>query len=209
MKDKIEQVIVYIDGFNLYFGMMDANCADCRWLDVQKLAESLIRQNQKLVTVKYFTSRVRNHPSKEKRQSTYLDALQAKGIDIRYGHYQAGTIECRNCYHIWPTANEKMTDVNIATELIIDAYKNKYDTAILISGDSDLTPPLRAVHSEFPNKRIVVAFPPKRHSVSLKKASKGNFIIGRKKLKDAQLDEKIPLKSGFILHKPNHWKSKN
>jgi hypothetical protein len=29
-----------------------------------------------------------------------------------------------------------MTDVNIATSLIIDAFEDKYDVAFLVSGDS-------------------------------------------------------------------------
>lgn len=37
-----------------------------------------------------------------------------------------------------------MTDVNIATAIIVDAYKDAYDMAMLISGDSDLTPPIKA-----------------------------------------------------------------
>lgn len=45
-----------------------------------------------------------------------------------------------------------MTDVNIATQIIIDAYQNKYDMAMLISGDSDLDPPIKAVHKNFTQK---------------------------------------------------------
>ncbi len=32
-----ERVVAYIDGFNLYFGMRDANYDNCRWLNVRKL----------------------------------------------------------------------------------------------------------------------------------------------------------------------------
>lgn len=39
---KIERVIVYIDGFNLYFGMREAGFDQCRWLNVLKLAENLL-----------------------------------------------------------------------------------------------------------------------------------------------------------------------
>ena len=42
-----------------------------------------------------------------------------------------------------------MTDVNIATQMIIDAYQDKYDTAMLISGDSDLVPPIKAINENF------------------------------------------------------------
>lgn len=45
---------------------------------------------------------------------------------------------------------EKMTDVNIAVELLGDAQDDAFDTAIIISGDSDLTPPVRATLSRYP-----------------------------------------------------------
>ena len=52
-----------------------------------------------------------------------------------------------------------MTDVNIATQILIDAYQDNFDMAMLISGDSDLVPPIKAVHELFPKKRVFVTFP--------------------------------------------------
>jgi uncharacterized LabA/DUF88 family protein len=98
-----------------------------------------------------------------------------------------------------------MTDVNIAVEILSDAYLDKYDTALLITGDSDLVPPINAVHNFFKNKRVVVAFPPNRYNVSVNHAAKGSLMIGRKKLKDAQFDEKIVKNDGFVLIKPSTW----
>lgn len=60
-----------------------------------------------------------------------------------------------------------MTDVNIATQILIDAYQDKYDMAMLISGDSDLVPPIKAMHKIFNKKRVFVVFPPKRHNNSV------------------------------------------
>jgi hypothetical protein len=111
--------------------------------------------------------------------------------------------ECNRCGHIWINANEKMTDVNIATQLIVDAYHDKYDMALLISGDSDLVPPIKAVHENFPAKRVFVAFPPKRHNNIVAIVAKGSLIVGRKKLVDSQLNVSIQKASdGYILHKP-------
>ncbi|MGH9629467.1 MAG: NYN domain-containing protein [Bryobacteraceae bacterium] len=42
-------------------------------------------------------------------------------------------------------SSEKMTDVNIAVELLQDAFQGAFDTAILISADSDLIAPIAAV----------------------------------------------------------------
>jgi uncharacterized LabA/DUF88 family protein len=205
MEQKKNRVSVYIDGFNLYFGMMDAGFKACKWLNVEKLVRNYLTSNQELIEIKYFTSRITNNPQKQKRQTTYLEAIDTTEVKIIYGLYKAKQIECENCGHNWNISNEKMTDVNIATHLIIDAFQNKYDTAILISGDSDLVPPIKAVHQHFPNKVVSVFFPPNRHNNTVAGASKGSQIIGRKKLIDSQFEENVRKRDGFILHKPSEW----
>jgi uncharacterized LabA/DUF88 family protein len=205
MQEK-ERAVAYIDGFNLYFGMREAGFDNCRWLNVHKLANNLLKPHQVLVAVKYFTSRVSNNPDKQKRQSTYIDALESTSVKIIYGNYQDGSTECKRCGNIWRTAKEKMTDVNIATAMIVDAYKDEYDMAMLISGDSDLTPPIKEVHNLFKEKRIFIAFPPKRHNSSMALVAKGSEIIGRKKLVDSQFEEEVISKIGYKLKIPKEWK---
>ncbi|NTW84346.1 MAG: NYN domain-containing protein [Chlorobiaceae bacterium] len=200
-----ERVQVYIDGFNLYFGMLEAGYDHCKWLNLNLLAKNLLKPNQELVCVKYFTSRVSDNPDKQKRQTTYIEALESEGVHILYGQYQRNTIECKRCGNIWASYNEKMTDVNIATQLLIGAYQDLYDMAMLISGDSDLVPPIRHVHALFPLKRVFVAFPPKRHNQSVALAAKGSLTIGRKKLVESQFSETVIKRDGFILKKPADW----
>lgn len=202
---KKERVIVYIDGFNLYFGMVEAGYKHLKWLNLRLLAENLIKPDQEIIAIKYFTSRVGNNPEKQKRQTTYIEALQSVDIKIYYGHYQSDRVECKLCGNIWAKYNEKMTDVNIATQMIIDAYQNKYDVAMLISGDSDLVPPIKAVNENFKNKRVFVAFPPKRHNNSVSIVAKGSLTIGRKKLVDSQFPESVTKNDGYKLLKPKDW----
>lgn len=200
-----ERIIVYVDGFNLYFGMVEAGFKHLKWLNLRLLVENLIKQNQEIVAIKYFTSRVNNNPDKQKRQTTYIEALQSVDIEIYYGHYQSDRVECKLCGNIWAKYNEKMTDVNIATQIIIDAYQDKYDTAMLISGDSDLVPPIKAIHGNFKHKRVFVAFPPKRHNNSVSIVAKGSLTIGRKKLADSQFTQNVTKKDGYKLFKPVDW----
>lgn len=202
---KKERVTVYIDGFNLYFGIVESGYTQCKWLNLYSLSKSLLKPSQELIKVKYFTSRVSNDPDKQKRQTTFIEALETIGIKIYYGSFQSDPIDCRRCGHIWVNYNEKMTDVNIATQMMIDAYQDKYDMAMLISGDSDLVPPIRAIHENFKNKRVFVAFPPKRYNSSIAVVAKGSIIIGRKKLIDNQLPVEITKRDGFILKKPSSW----
>ena len=205
MTDKTDRVVVYVDGFNLYFGIVEAGFIHSKWLDISSLVKSYLTPNQHLVSIKYFTSRITNNPAKQKRQTTFIEAIESSGIQIIYGLYKAIDIECRNCGHAWSVSNEKMTDVNIATHLLMDAYSDLFDTAILISGDSDLVPPLKAVHSNFPAKSVSVFFPPNRHNNTVAAAAKGFLIIGRKRIVANQLPDDVRKPDGFILKKPAGW----
>jgi uncharacterized LabA/DUF88 family protein len=201
----MERVIVYVDGFNLYFGMLEGGYDYCKWLNLNQLSQNLLQSNQRLIAVKYFTSRVSNNPDKQKRQTTYIEALESVGVEIFYGHYQNNMQECRRCGSRWSEFNEKMTDVNIATQMLMDAYQDNYDMAMLISGDSDLVPPIRSIHENFKNKRVFVAFPPKRHNNTVALQAKGSMTIGRKKLVDSQFEQEVTKRDGYILKKPDHW----
>ena len=67
-----EKVIVYIDGFNLYFGMKQAGLQECKWLDLSMLISKLLRENQHVLEIKYFTSNVSKNPSKQKSRLLIL-----------------------------------------------------------------------------------------------------------------------------------------
>lgn len=203
--EKKERVIVYVDGFNLYFGIKEAGFTNSKWLDIKSLSMDLLLNTQELVDIKYFTSRVSNNPEKQKRQGTFIEALEGTGVKIFYGHYKTSQLECRACGATWSTYNEKMTDVNIATQLIIDAYKDNYDMAMIVSGDSDLVPPIRIIHETFPKKRVFAAFPPKRLNRSITNVTKGYLVIGRKKLIDNQLPVEVKKKDGTLIKKPDEW----
>jgi uncharacterized LabA/DUF88 family protein len=185
--------------------MKQAGFDNFKWLNIRDLSESLLKLGKEIVGIKYFTSRVSNNPDKQKRQSTYIEALETVGIKIYYGHYQRDAIECRRCNNVWANYNEKMTDVNIATQMLVDAYQDNYDMAMLISGDSDLVPPIKAIHDLFKQKRVFVAFPPKRYNNSVALVAKGSMTIGRKKLMDHQFPPEVIKPDGFVLVKPVDW----
>ena len=203
-----ERVIVYVDGFNLYYGLKAKGWRRYYWLDVRLLAKNLLRSGQLLAMVRYFTTRISpsSSTSKLKRQGTFLEALETRtDLHIHYGHYLAKDRRCSQCGADLTTHEEKMTDVNIAVELLGDAQDDAFDTAIVISGDSDLTPPVRATLSRYPEKRVIVAFPPARHSSQLEHAATAAFRIGRKRLKDSQFADEVVKPDGFVLRRPTQW----
>ncbi len=99
-----------------------------------------------------------------------------------------------------------MTDVNIAVELLNDAYADAFDTALLLSADSDLTAPVESVLRRFPEKRIVIACPPNRQSKHLEKTANASFRIGRKKLQDSQFPDEVTKPDGYVLKRPASWR---
>lgn len=203
-----QRVILYIDGFNLYFGLRSKSWQRYYWLDVRKLGERLLKPEQTLVGVRYFTSRVTGpNRRKQKRQSLYLDALDTlEGVDIHFGHYLAMKRCCQTCGARWRVFEEKMSDVNIAVCLLNDAYDNAFETAILVSGDSDIAGPVESVLSRHPEKRLVVVFPPHRASERLRHAATAAFTLSRKTLKDSQLPDQIIKPNGFVIERPNRWR---
>ena len=205
-----QRVIVYIDGFNLYFGMCAKGWRKYLWLDLAALSRALLKPSQQLEWVHYFTARIRaKGPRKQsaKRQTTYLEALGAlPNLSIHEGHYLSKQDHCRQCGATWPAFEEKMTDVNIATALLIDAFDDRFDTALILSGDSDLTTPVRSLRARFQEKRVIVALPPARRSHQLSKAANGHFVIGADSLRNSLLPEQIKLPRGHVLQRPEEWR---
>lgn len=107
------RVAVYVDGFNLYFGLRSKYDRKYLWLDLQALAVSLLRRGQTLEEVRYFTARVRNDPGGQQRQSDYLDALGTHSplVTIQNGRFQEKDRRCRGCGTTWTVFEEKETDV--------------------------------------------------------------------------------------------------
>ena len=205
----MQRVSVYVDGFNLYYGLKSKGWRHYYWLDLHRLSEKLLRPGQRLVMVRYFTARVSaqtGDSERRKRQNTYLEALETfPDLHIHYGHFLPKNRTCFRCGAVEETYEEKMTDVNIAVELLGDAQDDVFDTAIIISGDSDLTRPTSAVRHRYPKKRVVVAFPPNRVSKQLRKTATASFTIGRRIISDSQLPERVAKASGYVLRKPPQW----
>jgi uncharacterized LabA/DUF88 family protein len=204
----MRKVITYIDGFNLYQGIRSEFERKYLWLDLEKFSSSLITAPDcELQQVNYFTAKIRSNKSKQKRQNTYLEALETlEKVTITYGKYLFTERVCPACRYEYKCPSEKMTDVNIATSLLTDAFQNKFDVAYLISGDSDLTGPVSKIKELFPQKVIIVAFPPDRYSRDLANIATANFVIGKVKLSKNQLPDPVFSKSGYPLERPESWR---
>ena len=207
----LTRVAVYIDGLNLYYGLNAAGWQRFQWLDPRRLAENLLRPGQQLVSVGYFTARFlprrdRDGSRRHERQDAYLQALETvPGLRVQYGYHQAQRVICARCGAVKETFEEKMTDVNIAAALLGDAQRDIFDTAMLISGDNDLSGPVSIIRQEYQQKRVVVAFPPRRYGQKLDAVATASFHIGRSRLRRSQLPASVDKGDGHIIARPAEW----
>lgn len=173
------------------------------------MCSRLTRGSQQLVKVQYFTARLNQAAEdKRKRQLTYLEALETLPLlEIHYGTYLASPQECFKCGHTFTKYSEKKSDVNLAVKMITDALDDLYDTAVLISADSDLTPCIEAIRGYFPSKRVLLFFPPKRSSMALRNACHTYCgVLNKTTISKSQLPQTVKSKSGYPLVRPAHWK---
>ena len=223
-----KRAIVYIDGYNLYFGLRASTVKrpgykklpkKYYWLNVQKLSERIIKDNA-LVAVKYFTARIKGDPDKLNRQNAFLSAIQlyCPKLQIFEGKFLFKQLFCRDCRRfsyktICPFCNginkhpeEKMSDVNIATQMLKDAYENNFDIAYLISGDSDFVPPIQVIRAMMPPKKIGVGFPPSRGvSQELRLVADFTFQISLTAIRNSILPDVIRKPDGSELRIPPEW----
>ena len=206
----MDRVVFFIDGFNLYHSIIDYNSKkstlfDYRWINLRKLSECFIGKNTKLEKIYYFTALASWNPQKVKRHQLYIKALLYNNISIIYGKFRKKTRKCRICHGIYKCHEEKQTDVNIAIKLLSSAFENKFDTAYIISGDSDLIPSINEVQQIFPNKKICVIIPIGRSAYELVQVSDRHMKMKEKHLNSSLFPLEIKLESGESINCPKEW----
>lgn len=172
-----KKVGIYVDGFNFYYSLKKSKANNTKWrkfywIDIVKLFQQYLNpEYHELIFVKYFTAKHNNSTGKVKRQSIWLSsqkALHPNIFQVIYGNYKDKQLTCplecsySGAHKRYKTAEEKETDVNVAINIVSDVYENNVDMIILVSGDSDMSPPLRLVRDKFPDKKIKIYFPPKQ-----------------------------------------------
>lgn len=126
---KQERVMVFIDGSNLFRSF---RCFRKGYrADIDKLLQKLIK-DRRLIRAIYYASY--SMPPKEK-QFKLFDSIQKLGIEVK-------TFQLRD---MGKGVQEKGLDITLAVDMLTSAYRDEYDTAILVSGDGDYISLVRAV----------------------------------------------------------------
>jgi uncharacterized LabA/DUF88 family protein len=203
---------VYVDAFNLYYGCLKGT--PYRWLDLGALCGRLLPRDR-INRIRYFTAALSprpDDPRARQRQQIYLRALETiPGLSIHYGHFLSYVVRM-------PLANppsrgprtvavvkteEKSSDVNLATFLLLDAFKRECEVAVVISNDSDLKLPIEVTQHDLGLRvGVVNPHPPARRS----RALRPTFFkqIRPSALAACQFPPVLSDASGEI-HKPKGW----
>lgn len=216
----MKRTFAYIDGYNLYYGLLKGT--PYKWLDPSFLVRTLLRDDHDLISVKYFTSPVKTYPhdvAALDRQKVYIQALTTlPNVEIIQGFYRKDAvlmpvheIKCKRC----STAKndlikvvkleEKRTDVNIASAMLLDAFNDKADVFVLVSGDTDFIAPVSIVRKDF--KKTVIVFNPRESTSWLRDYASYYRDIPRGLPAQCQLPDTIPYgKHGDrFIHRPTAW----
>lgn len=204
------KTIVYIDGFNLYYGALKRT--PYKWLDVGRLCTLMLPQDN-IVAINYYTALVSarpGNPTAPNDQQVYLRALRTiPNLSITYGHFLTHSVRMA-LTGVMPTkrvwvdkTEEKGSDVNIASHLVRDACLKRFDTAVLITNDSDLAEPVRIVRQEF-SLPVGILNPHEHHSIQLKKLATFLKRIRQSHLIASQFPDSLQDAKG-PFHKPAKW----
>ncbi|EXJ11299.1 MULTISPECIES: NYN domain-containing protein [Nitrincola] len=224
----------FIDGYNLFYGLLAGT--GYKWLDLPSLLSSVARiENPAFepISFHYFTSPVqpklstRGIQSKE-AQDTYIRALKAKGVEVILGRHRLDPAKAprfvdRNTppsrqdqVDIW-RLEEKETDVNIAISMYRMAAKQtvlpieeRIRHMVLVSGDTDMQPALKAIREDFPDMHIGVILPHRENIPRCVPGSLNNYAhwlrrhIKFSELQDNQFPTRVPTNKKPAT-KPVYW----
>ncbi|MDR3526597.1 MAG: NYN domain-containing protein [Rhizomicrobium sp.] len=223
---------VYIDGFNLYYGLLKGT--PFRWLNLERLVDLLLPKND-VKTIYYFTAKVdgRDHdPDQPLRQQMYLRALQTlPRVRIEYGTFLSSVVRrpqvetnpanpkrhseeqgtpllstnpdgTTKLVHVLKT-EEKGSDVNLAAFLLRDAFQKNCECHVVVSNDSDLLTPIRIAKHEC--GATIGLIPPRKFGSHELKAL-ADFVIHPRThhLENAKFPDILRDQVGEF-HKPPGW----
>ncbi len=206
----------YIDGFNLYYRAVKGT--PYKWLDLLKLCQQLSPANT-VNRIRYFTARIAPRTGNvqgPQRQQTYIRTLETiPNLHVHYGQSRPRTktrplttpIQGLPPFVRINDTEEKGTDVNLATYLLVDGYNKDYEQAVVVSNDSDFALPIKVVREQsgFP---VGVVNPniDRKNSAPNELTAAATFIrrLRTSTLRICQFPPSIQDAQGIIT-KPSNW----
>lgn len=222
---------VYIDGFNLNYGLLKGT--PYKWLDLEQFCDQLLPRNT-VTKIHYFTAKVDarpQDPDQPTRQLAYLQALGSLArVEVHLGTFMSSVVSqvvvetdastgrylraggkpvlkldaAGRPVKVWTyKSEEKGSDVNLSAYLLQDAYRGRCGCAVIISNDSDLLTPIGMAKHDC---GLVIGLVPPRPKGSIQLKALADFKIEPRShfLASAQLANSIQAIAGTV-NKPASW----
>lgn len=205
---------IYIDGFNLYYRALKDT--QFRWLDLRKLAEVIFPQDT-INRVCYFTARLDARPgnlAQPQRQQAYLRALATlPRLEVHYGSFRSGVkrrplaqpIPGLPTHVLVRDSEEKGSDVNLATRLLVDGFNGEYEQAVVVSNDADFAGAMRYVRDSL-RLRVTLVNPDPRNTSPRELADAATYVkrLWKSHLRRSLFPDTLRDEVGTIT-KPDGW----
>jgi uncharacterized LabA/DUF88 family protein len=210
------RVAFFVDGFNLYHSIKSAEhhfkSLPLKWLDLPSLCDStlhLIGGGAQRSSIHFFTAFAEHHrkqdPGKYARHHLYVRALTASKVTIHKSRFQKRQAWAEEHQTFVSVYEEKETDVAIACACLGGAAANDFDTAVMLTGDSDFIPLVDTFEKAYPKKEIRFAFPYDRVSKQLHRITPNSFKLSKESYRKHQSPNRIQLPSGKFIQIPPEW----
>lgn len=224
INDGKKRAIFYIDGFNLYHGCLAnpqrPSWSAYKWLDLEQFCDKYFPAFR-VEQIRYFTALTAKDPSDHDRRVRQLTYWRALDTLPRVSRHEGS-------FSVWEKTRlladpgkrpatplvphqkvnviiheEKGSDVNLATYLLLDAFQDKFDRAVVVSNDSDLAEPIRIVKQEF-SKDIAIINPRTKFANSLNGLADIERRVRIGHLRSSQFPVRLTDAQGLIS-KPQGW----
>lgn len=212
---KVNRTVFLIDGFNIYHSIIETNKEtgkNAKWLNYQSLCKSYlphIGKTSSLEKIYYFTAHadhmINKDPDKINRHKLFISCLEDLGIVTILGRFKEKFVYCPNCKKHIRKNEEKETDVAISTKLFEIFHNNECETAVLLTGDTDIVPAIKTVKKIFKDKKIAALFPYKRKNEELKTVCDLTFSIKKDTYSKFLFDDPYIKMDGKTVPKPVAW----
>ena len=153
-------------------------------------------------------------PLQPRRQLVNLRALETlPGLEIHYGRFRSGT-KRRPLTNPVPglpasmwflESEEKRSDVNLATRLLVDGFNGEYEQVVVVSNDADLAGAMRYVRDGL-GRRVTLINPDSKNTSPRDLAAAATYVkrLWKSHLRRSQLPDTLTDEVGDIS-KPTGW----
>lgn len=182
-----KRAALYIDGFNLYHSVNDLKESFLKWCNFWRLGEIIIPQKSEILVKAVFCTAYYPHDhGKRIRHERLVKALDIVGVETILGHFSSEPVSCRDCGHTWDKPTEKASDIHLALTIYEDAANDVFDTAYMVTADTDQAATARFVSTRFPEKRLISVSPPGRtHAQHLLSFTHGKVALSKEHIERA------------------------